>query len=69
MYIIIYYVYLHSSISILTSDLDEFLHYISVFSERITVTYDKKSVLMRKKHGRRNRMLSMKEVTLNVYHF
>lgn len=48
MYIIIYYVYLYNSVSILTSDLSEFLHCISLFSERITLTYDKKSVLVRK---------------------
>ena len=48
MYIIRYYVYLYNSVSILTSDLNEFLHCISLLSERITVTYDKKSVLVRK---------------------
>lgn len=48
MYIIIYYVYLYNSVSTLTSDLNEVLHCISLLSERITVTYDKKSVLVRR---------------------
>lgn len=48
MYIIIYYVYLYNSVSILTSDLNEFLHCISLFSKRITLSYDKKSVFVRK---------------------